>query len=176
MIQVLKSDALARTQVRTRAPHYMLLLPAPCSLLLAPCHLPLAACCLLLATRYSLLAACHTQVGTPYYVAPELWRNKPYDGTCDMWSFVLTRMSRDTYVPTAHDTVACVPEAQGSLSRGATLCIRTPYASRTSLERAVHTAHTVARTTGVRSTACSTRCAPTPSSPSPLPLPLTLSL
>eukprot|EP00762_Andalucia_godoyi_P001143 ANDGO_01927.mRNA.1 Putative serine/threonine-protein kinase A len=27
-----------------------------------------------------------TQVGTPYYVAPEIWRNMPYDTKCDIWS------------------------------------------------------------------------------------------
>lgn len=27
-----------------------------------------------------------TQVGTPYYVAPEIWRKKPYDAKCDIWS------------------------------------------------------------------------------------------
>ena len=40
-----------------------------------------------------------TQVGTPYYVAPELWRNKPYDGTCDMWSLGCLLYELCTYRP-----------------------------------------------------------------------------
>ncbi|KAK8890003.1 hypothetical protein M9Y10_034762 [Tritrichomonas musculus] len=27
-----------------------------------------------------------TQIGTPMYIAPEVWRKKPYDQKCDMWS------------------------------------------------------------------------------------------
>lgn len=27
-----------------------------------------------------------TQIGTPLYLAPEVWKNKPYDQKCDMWS------------------------------------------------------------------------------------------
>ena len=27
-----------------------------------------------------------TQLGTPYYIAPEIWANKPYDDKCDIWS------------------------------------------------------------------------------------------
>ena len=27
-----------------------------------------------------------TQIGTPLYLAPEIWRRKPYDAKCDMWS------------------------------------------------------------------------------------------
>ena len=41
----------------------------------------------------------HTQVGTPYYVAPELWRNRPYDGTCDMWSLGCVLYELCTYRP-----------------------------------------------------------------------------
>lgn len=28
----------------------------------------------------------HTQTGTPYYVAPEVWRDEPYDSKTDLWS------------------------------------------------------------------------------------------
>ena len=27
-----------------------------------------------------------TQTGTPYYCAPEIWSDNPYDGKCDIWS------------------------------------------------------------------------------------------
>jgi NIMA (never in mitosis gene a)-related kinase len=27
-----------------------------------------------------------TQIGTPLYLAPEIWRHRPYDQKCDMWS------------------------------------------------------------------------------------------
>lgn len=27
-----------------------------------------------------------TQIGTPLYLAPEVWKNRPYDQKCDMWS------------------------------------------------------------------------------------------
>jgi len=27
-----------------------------------------------------------TQTGTPYYASPEVWRDKPYDFKCDIWS------------------------------------------------------------------------------------------
>lgn len=27
-----------------------------------------------------------TQIGTPYYMSPEIWKNKPYDYKSDMWS------------------------------------------------------------------------------------------
>lgn len=28
----------------------------------------------------------HTQTGTPYYASPEVWKDKPYDNKCDIWS------------------------------------------------------------------------------------------
>lgn len=28
----------------------------------------------------------YTQTGTPYYAAPEVWKDKPYDLKCDIWS------------------------------------------------------------------------------------------
>jgi NIMA (never in mitosis gene a)-related kinase len=27
-----------------------------------------------------------TQTGTPYYASPEIWKDKPYDNRCDIWS------------------------------------------------------------------------------------------
>jgi len=27
-----------------------------------------------------------TQIGTPYYMSPEIWNNRPYDATSDMWA------------------------------------------------------------------------------------------
>ena len=40
-----------------------------------------------------------TQVGTPYYVAPEVWRNKPYNAKCDMWSLGCLLYELCTYRP-----------------------------------------------------------------------------
>ena len=28
----------------------------------------------------------YTQTGTPYYAAPEVWKEKPYNSKCDIWS------------------------------------------------------------------------------------------
>ena len=40
-----------------------------------------------------------TQVGTPYYVAPEVWRNKAYNAKCDMWSLGCLLYELCTYRP-----------------------------------------------------------------------------
>ena len=44
-------------------------------------------------------ALASTQVGTPYYVAPEVWRNKPYNNKCDMWSLGCLLYELCTYRP-----------------------------------------------------------------------------
>ena len=31
-------------------------------------------------------ALLQTQIGTPYYMAPEIWNSRPYNWSCDMWS------------------------------------------------------------------------------------------
>lgn len=31
-------------------------------------------------------AMAKTQIGTPYYVSPELWKNKPYNAKSDIWA------------------------------------------------------------------------------------------
>lgn len=28
----------------------------------------------------------HTQIGTPHYMPPEIWKNRPYSYACDVWS------------------------------------------------------------------------------------------
>ena len=28
----------------------------------------------------------YTQTGTPYYLAPEVWKGEPYNNKCDIWS------------------------------------------------------------------------------------------
>jgi serine/threonine protein kinase len=44
-------------------------------------------------------ALARTQVGTPYYVAPEVWRNRPYNAKCDMWSLGCLLYELCTYRP-----------------------------------------------------------------------------
>lgn len=38
-------------------------------------------CAKLMKTRLT-----RTQVGTPYYMAPEIWSKRPYDAKCDVWA------------------------------------------------------------------------------------------
>eukprot|EP00968_Pinguiococcus_pyrenoidosus_P027696 scaffold7413_cov258-Pinguiococcus_pyrenoidosus.AAC.2 len=35
-------------------------------------------------------ALCKTQIGTPYYMSPEIWFNRPYDTKSDMWALGCT--------------------------------------------------------------------------------------
>eukprot|EP00303_Exanthemachrysis_gayraliae_P001511 CAMPEP_0205998344 /NCGR_PEP_ID=MMETSP1464-20131121/189_1 /ASSEMBLY_ACC=CAM_ASM_001124 /TAXON_ID=119497 /ORGANISM="Exanthemachrysis gayraliae, Strain RCC1523" /LENGTH=330 /DNA_ID=CAMNT_0053371487 /DNA_START=79 /DNA_END=1068 /DNA_ORIENTATION=+ len=44
-------------------------------------------------------ALAKTQVGTPYYVAPEVWKNKPYNNKCDVWSLGCLLYELLTYRP-----------------------------------------------------------------------------
>jgi len=47
-----------------------------------------------------------TQIGTPLYLAPEVWRRKPYDSKCDMWSLgvLLYEMMTFTFPFIANNT------------------------------------------------------------------------
>ena len=47
-----------------------------------------------------------TQIGTPLYLAPEVWKRRPYDSKCDMWSLgvLLYEMMTFTYPFTARTT------------------------------------------------------------------------
>ncbi|OHT14954.1 AGC family protein kinase [Tritrichomonas foetus] len=46
-----------------------------------------------------------TQIGTPLYIAPEVWKKRPYDQKCDMWSLgvLLYEMMTFTYPFTGRD-------------------------------------------------------------------------
>lgn len=47
-----------------------------------------------------------TQIGTPLYLAPEVWKRRPYDSKCDMWSLgvLLYEMMTFSYPFTARST------------------------------------------------------------------------
>ena len=64
-------------------------------------------------------ALARTQVGTPYYVAPEVWRNKPYNNKCDMWSLGCLLYELCTYRP---------PFEAGSMEALARTILRGKYA------------------------------------------------
>ena len=36
--------------------------------------------------RFSQGQQLHTQIGTPYYMSPEIWNNRPYDASADLWA------------------------------------------------------------------------------------------
>lgn len=47
----------------------------------------------------------HQKVGTPYYIAPEIINNKPYDSKVDMWSVgVMLYVLMSGYMPFEADT------------------------------------------------------------------------
>ena len=64
-------------------------------------------------------ALARTQVGTPYYVAPEVWRNRPYNSKCDMWSLGCLLYELCTYRP---------PFEAGSMEALARTILRGKYA------------------------------------------------
>lgn len=41
----------------------------------------------------------HTQIGTPYYMSPEIWANKPYDAASDIWALGCTIYELCTFRP-----------------------------------------------------------------------------
>lgn len=41
----------------------------------------------------------HTQTGTPYYCSPEVWKDKPYDNKCDIWSIGCVLYEMTTLLP-----------------------------------------------------------------------------
>lgn len=46
-----------------------------------------------------------TQTGTPYYTSPQVWKDMPYNGKCDIWSFgcVIYEMASHNPPFLAHD-------------------------------------------------------------------------
>ena len=37
-------------------------------------------------SKITKMGLAHTQTGIPYYYAPEIWREKPYNDKCNIWS------------------------------------------------------------------------------------------
>ena len=37
-------------------------------------------------SKITKMSQTHSQTGTHYYCAPEIWREKPYNDKCDIWS------------------------------------------------------------------------------------------
>ena len=49
-----------------------------------------------------------TQIGTPHYMAPEIWKNRPYTLAADVWSLGCLLYEMLTYTVRRQTDLACV--------------------------------------------------------------------